>query len=58
MTEEVIFKPGDVVLLKSGSRWMTVHKVNDDATVEVVWLPWGSAEFQYDTLSTNVLKKR
>lgn len=57
MTEEVIFKPGDIVLLKSGSRWMTVASAGD-VHVNVIWLPYGTSEIQHDKLPKSVLRHR
>lgn len=34
-----ILKPGDLVVLKSGGPWMTVHRVESDATVTCMWFP-------------------
>lgn len=50
-----VFKPGDLVYLKSGSPKMTVTRGNEE-TVEVIWSAYGSDKIQTMVVPTVALK--
>lgn len=55
MAEDRTPRVGDVAYLKSGSCRMTIEKVNDDGTIELIWQEYDQKGIMRTTVPLAVL---